>query len=127
MLFSYKEQAELSLQFCSNPTDEDTVEKLARQNKIKERHSVFLYALAYRALFDGWSEEKLTQLATSFKIFNKIDIKNMLELIFDPIYSTTAFLYNLGANIINEKYGGIPSTKNFLNLLSKPLLPSDLM
>ena len=127
MLFSYRKQAELSLQFCVNPTHEDTLENLAMQNKTKASQSFFWYILAYHALFDEWSKEKLIRFANGFEIFSQKNIKNILELIFDPTYSTTVFLYNLGANLIKNKYGGLPSAKNYLNLLLNPLLPSDLM
>lgn len=127
MLFSYREQAELSLQFCVNMIKEDTVEDLAMQNRVKAKQSLFWYNLAYHALFDKWSEEKLFKYATSFKIFGQKNLKNTIKLIFDPLYSTNFFSYNLGRKLIINKYGEFPSTKNFQNLLLNPVLPSDLV
>ena len=127
ILFSYREQAELSLRFCINVIKEDTVENLARQNRVKAKQSLFWYNLAYHALFDEWSEEKLFKYATNIKILGQKNLKNTIKLIFDPIYSTNFFSYNLGRKLIINKYGEFPSTKNFQNLLLNPVLPSDLV
>ena len=127
MLFSYREQAELSLQFSVNVIKEDTVENLARQNRVKAEQSLFWYNLAYHALFDKWSEEKLFKYAASFKFLGEKNLKNTIKLIFDPVYSTNFFSYNLGRKLIINKYGEYPSTKNFQNLLSNPVIPSDLV
>ena len=91
ILFSYREQAELSLRFCINVIKEDTVENLARQNRVKAKQSLFWYNLAYHALFDEWSEEKLFKYATNFKILGQKNLKNTIKLIFDPIYSNNFF------------------------------------
>ena len=127
VLFSYREQAEIGLQFCLNETKEDNVENLTKQNRVKTKQSLFWYNLAYHALFDQWSETELIQYATNFETFSRKNIKNILKLIFDPAHSTTAFLYNLGSNLIINKYGEFPSVKNFRNILLNPLLPSDLV
>ena len=127
VLFSYREQAEISLNFCLNGTKEDTVENLTLQNRVRANRSLFSYNLAYHALFDEWNEEKLIQYATKFEILSQKNIKNALKLIFDPIHSTTILLYNIGSNLIRKKYGEFPSVKNFRNLLINPFLPSDLL
>ncbi len=127
VLFSYREQAEISLQFCLNGTKEDTVENLTLQNRVKANSSLLLYDIAYHALFDEWSEEKLIQHATNFEILSQKQIKNTIKLISDPAHSTTGFLYNLGSNLIKNKYGEFPSVKEFRNLLVNPFLPSDLV
>ena len=127
VLFSYREQAEISLQFCLNRTNQDSLENLTMQNRVKANFSLLLYNIAYHALFDKWSEEKLIQHATNFEFFSQKSIKNILKLIFDPAHSTTVFLYNLGSNLIKNKYGEFPSVKNFRNLLINPFLPSDLV
>ena len=127
VLFSYREQAEISLQFCLNETKEDNIENLNMQNRVKAKQSLFWYNLAYHALFNEWSEEKLIRYATNFEILSQKSIKNILKLIFDPAHSTTAFLYNLGSKLIIDKYGEFPSVKNFRNILLNPFLPSDLV
>ena len=127
VLFSYREQAEISLQFCLNETKEDNIENLNMQNRVKAKQSLLWYNLAYHALFNEWCEEKLIRYATNFEILSQKSIKNILKLIFDPAHSTTAFLYNLGSKLIIDKYGEFPSVKNFRNILLNPFLPSDLV
>jgi len=127
VLFSYEEQAELSLQFCSSEKKEDTVESLTRQFRVKVNQSLFGYNLAYHALFDEWSEADLIQYGTNFQVFRLEDLKNIIKIIHDPGHSTTAFLYNLGSKLIINKFGEFPSVKNFRNLLLNPILPSDLV
>ena len=127
VLLSYREQADISLHYFSNGTEEDIIEVLTMQNRVKARHSLFWYNLAYHAHFDGWSEESLIQYATNYEIFSLEDIKNIIKLIFNPAHSTTAFLYNLGSKLIINKYGEFPSVNNFRDILLNPLLPSDLV
>jgi len=127
VLFSYKEQAEIGLQFCLNETKEDNIENLIMQNRVKAKQSLFWYNLAYHALFDEWSEEKLIRYATNFEVLSQKSIKNILKLIFDPAHSTTAFLYNLGSKLLIDKFGEFPSVKNFQKILLNPFLPSDFV
>jgi len=127
MLFSYREQAEISLrEFCQDSSKESSIEALIAQSKVKGKLSLFDYNLAYHALIDGWSEEKLIRYATSFEIFSQENIKNRIKSFFNPVHSTTAFSYNIGSKLIINKYDGFPSVKAFRDLLIKPILPSDL-
>jgi len=128
VLFSYRNQAEISLrEFCLNSSKEDPLDILMKQNKVKVKTHLFLYNLAYYALIDGWSEERLIRYATSFEIFSQENIKNQLKLIFNPVYSTTVFSYNLGTNLIIDKYGDLLKVKDFQNLLVTAIFPSDLV
>lgn len=127
VLFSYREQAEISLKYFSNGTIEENIENLTMQNRVKAKQSLFWYNLAYHAHFDKWSEKKLIHYATNFEIFDLKEIKNIIKLIFEPAHSTTAFLYNLGNKLIISKYGEFPSVNNFRDILLNPLLPSDLV
>ena len=128
MLFSYREQAEIALQnFYQNTSKEESLDVLAMQNKVKGKTHLFWYNLAYCALIYGWSEDELIRYATNFEIYNEGTIKNRLKLIFNPTYSTTVFSYNLGTNLIINKFGEFPSVKNFRNLLEMSILPSDLL
>jgi len=91
-LFSYRNQAEISLkEFCSNPHEEAPLNTLIKQYRVKRKLDQFSYSLAYHALLDKWSEEKLTRYATSFEIFSKEDINNRMKLLKDPVHSTTSF------------------------------------
>ena len=128
MLFSYFEQAEIGLNnFCPDPSKEDSVDILTMQNEVKGEIHLFWHNIAYHALFDNWNEKELFKYATSFEIFSEKDIKNQLKKIHDPVHSSTIFSYNLGRNLIINKYGDYPSVKDFKNLLINPVLPSDLL
>jgi len=125
MLFSYRDQAEISLrEFCLDSSKESSIEALIAQGKVKL--SLFRYNFAYRALFNGWSEEKLIRYATSFEIFSQENIKNRIKSFDNPVHSTTDFSYNIGRKLIINKYGEFPSVKDFRDLLINPILPSDL-
>ena len=128
MLFSYREQAEIGLQsFCPDALKEDSIEVMMAQNKVKGKLTLFWYNFAYHSLIDKWSEEKLIQYATNFEVFSYETIKNQLKKIFNLVHSTTIFSYNIGRNLIINKYGVFPSVKNFRNLLINSILPSDLL
>jgi len=125
---SYQEQAEVSLQeLCPDPSIESSIEALIAQSKVKGKLSLFWYNFAYHALIDEWNNEDLIQYATNFEIFNEENIKNQINSLSNPIYSTTVFSYNSGAKLIINKYGEFPSVKDFRNLLVNPILPSDLV
>ncbi len=128
VLFSYRNQAEISLrEFCQDSSKESSIEVLIEQSKIKVKLSLFAYNIAYHALINGWSEEKLIRYGTSFEIFRLENIKNRIKLLFNPVHSTTAFSYSIGSKLIINKYGRFPSVKDFRNLLINPILPSDLV
>ena len=128
MLFSYRDQAEISLrEFCLESSEEDSIDVIMVQNRVKGKINLFFYNLAYHALINGWSEERLIRYATSLEIYSQDDLKKRIKLLFNPVYSTTAFSYNIGSKLIINKYGEFPSAKNFRDLLINPILPSDLV
>jgi len=75
------------------------------ENELKSQQSIYWYNLAYHALISKWNEKELNRYASNFQLGSQKTIENMLKLIFNPAHSTTAFLYNLGSNIIKKKYG----------------------
>ncbi len=128
VLYSNKELAEKGLSnFCSDPSKDDPLEVLIAQNNIRGKNSLFLYNLAYRALIDRYNNDELLDYGTSLEIFSEEEIRNQLKRLSNPVYSKNAFMYELGSNLIRNKYGGVPSIKNFKNLLINPVLPSDLI
>jgi len=128
VLFSYRDQAEISLkEFCPNKLEDGLLDTIIKQYSVKRKMDLFLYDFAYHALIDEWREEKLFRYGTSFEIFSKEDIDNRIKLLKNTVYSTTTFSYFIGSNIIMNKYSEFPSIKNFINLLTKPVLPSDLI
>ncbi len=127
VLFSYQKSAEISLlDLCPFSLKEESLEKLIAQNKVKGKITLFWYNLAYHALIDNWKVEELTQYARHFEIYSEESIKNQLKLMCNPAHSLTGFSYNLGSNLIINKYGEFPSVKDFRYLLVNPILPSDL-
>ncbi len=128
MLFSNREAVEISIrELCPDSSNEDSLEIMMAQNKVKGKLTLFWYNFAYHALIDKYKDEELMQYGTNFEIFSKETIKNQLKRISNPIYSKNAFMYNLGTNLIKHKYGELPSVKEFRYLLANPILPSDLI
>jgi len=127
VMFSDSDAAEISLrEFCPDTSKTDSIDVIASQNKVRRKLALFWYNLAYRALIDEYSAEELIRYGKNFEIFNEDTIQNNLKRMSDPVYSKNAFLYDLGTNLIRNKYGIIPSVKNFQNLLKNAILPSNL-
>ena len=127
VLYSNQEAVEISIrELCTDTSNEDFLEKLIIQNKVKVKLTLFWYSFAYHALIDKYSDEELMRYGTNFGIFSKETIKNQLKRISNPVYSKNAFMYELGSNLIKQKYGEYPTCKDFQYLLVNPMLPSDL-
>lgn len=128
VLFSYQDQVKIGLnEFCPDVSQEDSIEAMIWQYKIKHKFSLFWYNFAYHALIDNYSDEELMSYGKDFAIFDESDLRNQIRRLRDPVYSKNAFTYNLGMNIIKKKYGEFPSPKDFRYLLTNPILPSDLL
>jgi len=128
VLFSNREVVELGLQeLCPDSSNEASLEIMMAQNKVKGKLTLFWYNFAYHALIDKYNDEELMQYGTNFEIVSNKNIKIQLNKISNPVYSKNAFIYNLGSNLIKNKYGEPPSVKNFRYLLVNPILPSDLI
>jgi len=128
VLFSYRDQAEISFrEFCRKKTDEDSLDSITNQYIVRKKMDLFLHNLAFHALIDEWSNEQLFRYATSFEILSKENIDNRIKFLSNPVHATTAFSYSIGRNLIIDKYSEFPSMDNFFDLLTKPVLPSDLI
>ncbi|MBY9009986.1 MAG: hypothetical protein KGD74_08995 [Candidatus Lokiarchaeota archaeon] len=128
MLYSYRDQAEISVrEFCRKKTDEDSLDNITNQYSVRNKMNLFVHNLAYHALIDEWSNEQLVRYATSFEILSKENVDNQIKLLNNPVHATTDFSYSIGSNLIVDKYGEFPSMDNFFDLLTKPVLPSDLI
>ncbi|MHA1320570.1 MAG: hypothetical protein ACTSQ1_12280 [Promethearchaeota archaeon] len=127
VLYSNKEVTEIGLkEFCSDASEEASLEKLILQNITKGKMAQFWYNFAYHALIDKYDDKELFRYAKYYEMFSEDDVKSEIKRINNPAHSKNAFLYNLGINLIKNKYGETPSTKNFKNLLCNPILPSNL-
>jgi len=128
LLFSYRDQAEISFrEFCRKKTDEDSLDIITNQYSVRKKTDLFLHNLAFHALIDEWSNEQLFRYATSFEILSKENINNRINFLNNPVHATTDFCYSIGRNLIVDKYSEFPSLDNFFDLLTKPVLPSDLI
>ena len=128
VLFSYRDQAEISVRvFCKKKTDEDSLDRITNQYSVRNKVNLFLHNLAFHALIDEWSNDQLVKYATSFEILSEENIDNRIKFLRNPVHATTIFSYSLGSNLIIDKYGEFPSMDNFIDLLTKPNLPSDLI
>jgi len=127
VIFSSHTAAEIGLnKFCSNALNEVSLEKLELQDRVKAKLPVFWYNFAYHALVDKYSKNELMRYGRNFEIFSDEDLISEIERMKNPAYSNNAFMYYLGNNIL-QKYGDVPSIKDFRNLLINPILPSDLI
>jgi hypothetical protein len=128
VLFTYRDQVEIGLnEFCPDILNEDSLETLILQQKVRQKLTLFWYNFAYFALVKNYSDKDLIRYGKSFEIFSDTDLRNQLKRLKNPVYSKNAFTYNLGMNLIKNKYGEFPSVKDFRSLLVNPILPSDLL
>ncbi len=127
MLFSNKEVTEIGLkEFCSDASEEVSLEKLVLQNIAKGKMAQFWYNFAYHALIDKYNDKELVRYANYYEMYGEDEVKSEIKRLNNPTHSKNAFLYDLGINLIKNKYGESPSVKDFKNLLFNPILPSNL-
>ena len=127
MLFSYRDQVEIGLnEFCPDTLKEDSPEAMITQYKVRHKLLLFWYNFAYHALIDHYTDEELISYGKYYELFGEDDLKNQIKSLNDPVYSKNAFMYNLGMNLITNKFGEFPSIKDFSDVLMNPVLPSDL-
>lgn len=126
ILFSNHEVTEIGLrEFCSDSSKEPSIEELEVQDVVKAKLPLFWYNFAYHALVDKYLEKDLIRYGKNFEIFSEENIKMALKRISNPTYSKNALMYYIGNSVL-QKYGEVPSLKDFQNLLVNPVLPSDL-
>ena len=78
-------------------------------------------------LREKYSNDELLEYGANLGIISEEEIRNHLLRLSNPVYSKNSFMYELGYKLIRNKYGAVPSVKNFQNLLTNPILPSDLI
>ena len=127
ILFLNQEVAEIGLtEFCPDPSKEATLEELELQDKVKAKIPLFWYNFAYHALVDKYNKNELMQYGKNFEFFSDEALITAIDRMSNPAYSNNAFMYYIGNNLL-QKYGDVPSLKEFRNLLDNPILPSDLI
>lgn len=128
VLFSFRDQVEIGLnEFCQDISKEVPLESMVAQHEVRDKIRLFWYNFAYHSLMDNYTDEELVSYGKNFELFSKEDLRNQIKRIKDPLYSKNAFTYNLGTNMIKKKYGKLLSVRDFRNLLTNPILPSDLV
>ncbi|UCC21039.1 MAG: hypothetical protein JSV62_07105 [Promethearchaeota archaeon] len=127
ILFNPSESNKILLdEFCPNPSIEDDIETLIKQNKIRDGFRVFNYNLAYYKYVKGWNDDELTKYSRDFKVIPEIGIKAMLRFISDKIWAPYIPVYQ-GERLIIEKFGKEPTPRQFQELMVNQTLPSDLV
>ena len=80
VIFNIEEMTQISLEeFCPYPDDEDTLEILIQQTKIRRGFRNFKQNLAYHKHISEWSDEDLIAYCNEFKYIPKPNIKIMLN------------------------------------------------
>lgn len=128
VLFSYEEGARKAFKLlCPHPSKEDDIESFSNQWRAACKTNGLWTNLSYHAHVNGWSKEKLIHYGTQFGYHTKQEISTYLDFILNPLTQTYAFCYSSGQRLIEKKFGEHPSPEDFKMLLTKPILPSDLL
>jgi len=127
-LFSAREQEEIALnKFCPNPKRGPSVDLLEKQNCARKKLPIIDFNAAYHYLVDGWDAITVKKYIKSFEIWDPKSLDEKIKFICSPILKMTLFAYQIGKQLIIDKFGEFPSPKDFRYLLENPVLPSDLM
>lgn len=127
-LYSAREQEEIALsKFCPDPTNGPSVELLMKQNCARKKLPLIDFNAAYHAQVDGWDKKMVRNYIKSFELWDAKSLDNKINLIFSPLFKLSGFAYQIGRQLIIDKFGEYPSPKDFRYLLENPLLPSDLI
>lgn len=126
VIFDPKESIKISLdEFCHNPENEDSLDVLIEQSKIKRGFRRFQSNLAYHKHVNGWKDEDILKYSRNFGIIPENGIQQILNFISDDLWAPYSIIYQ-GERLITEKLGYQPSPKHFKILLTSQTLPSDL-
>ena len=125
VLFDPYESSRLMRKLIPNPENEDSIETLVGQSRIRAGFRKFESNLAYHKHVDKWNDDELTKYAQSFEVIPDKGIKQMLEFITDKLWAPYILVYQ-GERLIKEKFGDPPAPKHFYSLLTEQTLPSDL-
>jgi hypothetical protein len=128
VLYSPHDKAKIALEaLCPAPEQEYPLETLIAENKVLKDTRLLGKNLAIYAHVDGWTDDQLIKYGSDFGFRTKEKIMQSLKFIRNPIWSTYVFNYTYGAELIRKKFGMRPNPNNFKELLTRPILPSDLV
>jgi hypothetical protein len=126
-LFTAQEQEEIALkEFCPDPSDGPSVDLLVKQNCARKKLPMLDYNASYHAHVDGWEQKTVRKYIKSFELWDSQTIENKIAKIFNPVFRSSEYAYQVGKQLIVDKFGEFPSPKDFRYLLENPVLPSDL-
>lgn len=113
--------------FCSNPSDV-SIEVLVKRWKCMNELSKLSGNLAIRTHVDGWTDDNIVdyysrQLGVPY---TKERIHQWMKFIRNPLWAPYIFTYSYGETLIKRKFGEKPSPQDFSQLITRPILPSDL-
>lgn len=127
-LFTAREQEEIALtKFCPDPANGPSVDLLMKQTCVRKKLPMIDYNAAYHAHVDGWDKEAVRNYIKDFEIWDSTSLDNKIALIFSPIFKMSGYAYQIGKQLIIDKFGEYPSPKDFRYLIENPVLPSDLV
>ena len=114
--------------FCPNPSDTSIEVLVNRWKCMKELYFKLSGNLAIKAHIDGWTDDEIfdyyiRQLGLPY---SKERIHQTMKFIRNPLWTPYIFTYSFGQALIKQKFGEKPSPQNFSQLLTRPILPSDL-
>jgi hypothetical protein len=127
VLFSTSEGWELSLDHLCPDKEEEDIEFLIKRSKLYRLLRGFSGNIAIHKYVDYWLDDELMEYMLQFGFWSEEWCKHTLSFIKDSLWSTFIFTYSEGESLIKAKYGDRPSPKNFSTLLTRPILPSDLI
>lgn len=126
-IFSARKQEEIALNtFCPDPENGPTVELLMKQNQARKKLPMIDFNAAYHAQVDGWEKKEVRNFIKSFELWDSKNLDNKINMIYNPLFKLSGYAYQIGTQLIVEKYGEYPSPKDFRFLIENPVLPSDL-
>ncbi|MFX1513320.1 MAG: hypothetical protein ACFFCQ_12100 [Promethearchaeota archaeon] len=127
VLFSSEEIVQIGLnKLCVNPSEQPSMETLLARNHAFEKIIGFEGNLAINFLVNGWSDDQLIKYALQFGFPSEKLVRHLIAFLQSPVFAPYVFNYFFGEMLIKNKFGPRPSPENFAQLLTQPILPSDL-
>ena len=96
-----------------------------KQNQARKKLPMIDFNAAYHAQVDGWEKKEVRNFIKSFELWDSKNLDNKINMIYNPLFKLSGYAYQIGTQLIVEKYGEYPSPKDFRFLIENPVLPSD--